>query len=139
VIDEAMAANPQSALPLQVKGEMQWSRGDPAGAVRLFDEALKIDPKYQLARLSRAHANVLRGEFAAADEVRSCRLPPATLGAITCVAWSMLSKANLRRPTGPWTVSAKEPGVCGGWPRFGIALQRQGGCCRALRPFPARC
>ena len=68
VIDEAMAANPQSALPLQVKGEMQWSRGDPAGAVRLFDEALKIDPKYQVARLSRANANVLRGEFAAADE-----------------------------------------------------------------------
>jgi|SRR5271165_429221 len=68
VIDEAIDANPQSAQPLQVKGEMLWSRGDAAGAVRLFGEALKIDPHYQLARLSRANANVLRGEFAAADE-----------------------------------------------------------------------
>jgi tetratricopeptide (TPR) repeat protein len=61
VIDEAIAANQQSAQPLQVKGELQWSRGDPAGAVRLFDEALKIDPEYQVARLTRANANVLQG------------------------------------------------------------------------------
>jgi putative PEP-CTERM system TPR-repeat lipoprotein len=68
VIDEAIADNPQSAQLIQVKGEMLWSRGDAAGAVRLFGEALKIDPNYQLARLSRANVNVARGEFAAADE-----------------------------------------------------------------------
>jgi putative PEP-CTERM system TPR-repeat lipoprotein len=68
VIDEAIAANPKSAELLQVKGDMLWSRGDASGAVRLFGEALEIDPDYQLARLSRANVNVARGEFAAADE-----------------------------------------------------------------------
>jgi tetratricopeptide (TPR) repeat protein len=44
-VDEAIAANPRSAEALQVKGEMLRSRGDQAGALRLFNEALKIDPK----------------------------------------------------------------------------------------------
>src|SRR5947209_2675628 len=68
VIDEAIAANPKSAQLLQVKGDMLWSLGDASGAVRLFGEALEIDPDYQLARLGRANVNVARGEFAAADE-----------------------------------------------------------------------
>src|SRR5437868_3978058 len=68
VIDEAIAANPKSAQLLQVKGDMLWSLGDASGAVRLFGEALDIDPDYQLARLGRANVNVARGEFAAADE-----------------------------------------------------------------------
>jgi putative PEP-CTERM system TPR-repeat lipoprotein len=68
VIDEAIAANPKSAELLQVKGDMLWSRGDASGAVRLFGEALEIDPDYQLAHLSRANVNVARGEFAAADQ-----------------------------------------------------------------------
>ena len=67
VVDEAIAANPKSAELLQVKGDMLWSLGDANGAVRLFGEALEIDPDYQLARLSRANVNVARGEFAAAD------------------------------------------------------------------------
>jgi len=67
VIDEAIAANPKSAELLQVKGDMLWSLGDANGAVRLFGEALEIDPDYQLARLSRANVNVALGEFAAAD------------------------------------------------------------------------
>ena len=67
VIDEAIAANPQAAELLQVKGEMQWSRGDAAGALQLFGKALEIDPKYQLARLSRANVNVIGGDFVAAD------------------------------------------------------------------------
>ena len=46
---------------------MLSSRGDANAAVRLFDDALKIDPDYQLARLSRANLNIARGEFAAAD------------------------------------------------------------------------
>src|SRR5438105_1055459 len=53
VIDEAIAANPKSAELLQVKGDMLWSLGDANGAVRLFGEALEINPDYQLARLSR--------------------------------------------------------------------------------------
>lgn len=68
VIDEAIAANPKSAELLQVKGDMLWSRGDANGAVRLFGEALEIDPDYRLAQLSRANVNVARGEFAAADQ-----------------------------------------------------------------------
>ncbi len=48
VIDEAIAANPQSAEPVQVKGEMVWSRGDADAAVHLFGAALDIDPKNQL-------------------------------------------------------------------------------------------
>ena len=67
VIDNATAANPQSAELARVKGEMLSSRGDANAAVRLFDDALKIDPDYQLARLSRANLNIARGEFAAAD------------------------------------------------------------------------
>ncbi len=68
VIDEAIAANPKSAELRQVKGDMLWSRGDANGAVRLFGEALEIDPDYQLARLGRANVNVARGEFTAADQ-----------------------------------------------------------------------
>src|SRR5438067_1669493 len=67
VVDEAIAANPKSAELLQVKGDMLWSLGDANWAVRLFGEALEIDPDYPLARLSRANVNVARDEFAAAD------------------------------------------------------------------------
>src|SRR5437660_3826306 len=41
-IEDAIAANPRSAEALQVKGEMLRNRGDQDGAIRLFDEALKI-------------------------------------------------------------------------------------------------
>jgi len=68
LIDEAIAANPRSAEALQVKGEMLRSRSDQAGAIRLFDEALKIDPKYVLARLSRANVNIALGKYDAANE-----------------------------------------------------------------------
>jgi len=68
VINDAIAANPQSAELRRVKGEMLWSHGDSNAAVHLFDEALKIEPSYQLAHLSRANVNVARGEFKAADE-----------------------------------------------------------------------
>jgi cellulose synthase operon protein C len=68
VINDAIAANPQSAELRRVKGEMLWSHGDSNAAVHLFDEALKIDPSYPLAHLSRANVNVARGEFKAADE-----------------------------------------------------------------------
>src|SRR5207302_11032107 len=62
-----IAANPKSAELLQVKGDMLWSHGDANGAVRLFSEALEIDPDHRLARLSRANVNIARGEFATAD------------------------------------------------------------------------
>src|SRR5438445_347252 len=68
LIDEAIAASPRSAEFLQVKGDMLQLRGDADGAVRLFDEALKIDPKNILAHLSRANVNIALGNFAAADE-----------------------------------------------------------------------
>ena len=62
-IDEAIAANPHSAEAFQVKGEMLRSRGDQEGAMRLFDEALKIDPKNVLAHLSRANVNISSGQI----------------------------------------------------------------------------
>jgi tetratricopeptide (TPR) repeat protein len=68
LIDEAIAANPRSAEALQVKGEMLRSRGDQESAMRLFDEALKIDPKKVSAHLSRADVNIMRGKYKAADE-----------------------------------------------------------------------
>ncbi|HEY6336001.1 MAG TPA: XrtA/PEP-CTERM system TPR-repeat protein PrsT, partial [Alphaproteobacteria bacterium] len=68
VIDAAIAASPQSAEPLQLKGEMLWSRGDLDGAVRLFGEALLADPKNLRAHLSRANVDIVQGKFAAADE-----------------------------------------------------------------------
>jgi predicted Zn-dependent protease len=68
VINDTIAANPQSAELRRVKGEMLWSHGDSNAAVHLFDEALKIDPNYRLARLSRVNVNIARGEFAAVDE-----------------------------------------------------------------------
>jgi len=67
-IDEAIAASPQSAEAIQVKGEMLRSRGDQDGAIRLFDQALKIDPKNGLAHLSRANVNITLGKYKAADE-----------------------------------------------------------------------
>jgi putative PEP-CTERM system TPR-repeat lipoprotein len=67
-IDEVIAANPRSAEALQVKGEMLRSRGDQDGAIRLFDEALKIDPKNTLAHLSRANINIALGKYKVADE-----------------------------------------------------------------------
>lgn len=68
LIDEAIATNPRSAEALQVKGEMLRSRGDQEGAMRLFDEALKIDPTDVSARLSRANVNIALGKYHAADE-----------------------------------------------------------------------
>jgi len=68
VIDEAIAANPQSAELLLNKGDILWSRGDANDAVLLFDEALKMDPNYQLASLRRANVNIARGELTAADD-----------------------------------------------------------------------
>jgi len=68
LIDEAIAANPRSAEVLQVKGDMLQLRGDPNGALRLYDEALKTDPKNLPAHLSRANVNVALGNFPAADE-----------------------------------------------------------------------
>jgi putative PEP-CTERM system TPR-repeat lipoprotein len=68
VIDEAIAANPNAAEPVQVQGEMLWSRGDADRAMQVFDEVLKIDPENLRARLSRANVNIARDQFAAADE-----------------------------------------------------------------------
>src|SRR5215468_3412254 len=55
LVDEAIAANPRSAEPLQAKGDMLQLRGDPKGALRLLDEALKIDSRNVPAHLSRAN------------------------------------------------------------------------------------
>jgi putative PEP-CTERM system TPR-repeat lipoprotein len=68
LIDEAITAAPRSAEALQVKGEMLSSRGDQEGAVRLFDEALKIDANNVPAHLNRAGVNITQGKYKAADE-----------------------------------------------------------------------
>src|SRR5208282_2296196 len=58
LIDEVIAANPRSAEALQVKGDMLRGRGDQEGALRLLDEALKIDPQNTSAHLSRADIDI---------------------------------------------------------------------------------
>ena len=68
MIDAAIAADPHSIEALQVKGEMLRARGDAAGAMNIFEGALKIDPKNVSVRLSRADLNIAEGKFAAADE-----------------------------------------------------------------------
>ena len=47
---------------------MSRSRGDQEGALRLFDDALKIDLRSMAARLSRANVNIALDKFKAADE-----------------------------------------------------------------------
>jgi putative PEP-CTERM system TPR-repeat lipoprotein len=68
LIDEVIAANPRSAEALQIKGEMLRGRGDQDGAMRLFNEALKTDPKNVAAQLSRADVNIALGKYKLADE-----------------------------------------------------------------------
>jgi tetratricopeptide (TPR) repeat protein len=68
LIDEAIAANPRLAEALQVKGEMLRSRGDQEGAMRLFEQALKVDPNNISAHLNRADVNIALGKYKAADE-----------------------------------------------------------------------
>jgi putative PEP-CTERM system TPR-repeat lipoprotein len=67
LIDEAIAADPHSTEALGFKGEMLMARGDQDGAMRLFEEVLKINPDTVLGRLSRANINIARGNFGAAD------------------------------------------------------------------------
>ena len=68
LIDAAIAADPRSAEALQVKGEMLRIRGDQEGAMRLFDQALKIDPKNIAVHLSRADVNITLEKYKTADE-----------------------------------------------------------------------
>jgi Tfp pilus assembly protein PilF len=68
LIDEVIAANPRSAEALQIKGDMLRGRGDQDSAMRLFNEALKIDPKNVAAQLSRADINIALGKYKLADE-----------------------------------------------------------------------
>jgi putative PEP-CTERM system TPR-repeat lipoprotein len=68
LIDEVIAANPRSAEALQIKGDMLRERGDQDGAMRLFNGALKIDPKNVAAQLSRADINIALGKYKLADE-----------------------------------------------------------------------
>jgi cellulose synthase operon protein C len=68
LIDEVVAADPRSAEALQIKGEMLTRRGDQDGAMRLFNDALKIDPKNVAAQLSRANVNIALGKYKLADE-----------------------------------------------------------------------
>jgi cellulose synthase operon protein C len=67
LIDEAIAADPQSIEALEVKGEMLRARGDLDGAMRLYEEVLKINPDAVSVRLARAGINLTRGNFSAAD------------------------------------------------------------------------
>src|SRR5215472_6050775 len=61
LIDEAIASEPRSVNALLVKGQMLRTRGDLDGAVRLFDQALHIDPGDLVARLGRADIDITRG------------------------------------------------------------------------------
>ena len=67
LIGEAIAVDPRSTEALEVKGEMLRARGDLDGAMRSFEEVLKINPNDVIGRLGRANINIARGNFSAAD------------------------------------------------------------------------
>ena len=52
VVEEVLAADSRSVEAIQVKGIVLQARGDREGAMRRFDEAIKIDPQNRSARLS---------------------------------------------------------------------------------------
>src|SRR5215469_9261339 len=68
LIGEALAANPQSTEVLLAKGEMMRAQGDLDGAVNLFEQVIKIDPRNLPAHLNRANINIAAGKFKTADE-----------------------------------------------------------------------
>src|SRR4029077_16126671 len=49
-------------------GDMLRGRGDQDGAMRLFNEAIKIDRKIVTAQLSRSDVNIALGKYKLADE-----------------------------------------------------------------------
>lgn len=67
VVEEVLAADSRSVEAIQVKGIVLQARGDREGAMRRFDEAIKIDPQNRSARLSRAALNIRDRDFTAAD------------------------------------------------------------------------
>ena len=99
LIDEALAVGPQSSDALQLKGELLRARGDMDGALRRFDEALKINPNFLPARLSRANLNIALNRFAAADSDLGpiLKLAPKNLEANYLRAYELDSKASSPR------------------------------------------
>jgi tetratricopeptide (TPR) repeat protein len=68
LIDEALAAHPQATEVLLAKGEMLRARGNLEGAINLFEQVIKIDPKNLPVHLHRADINIAEGKLKAADE-----------------------------------------------------------------------
>jgi cellulose synthase operon protein C len=68
LVDEAIAANPQSAEALLVKAAILRARGDDDGAKGLFAAVLRLEPNNSLARLSRAEISLGQDDFTAVDE-----------------------------------------------------------------------
>jgi len=58
LVDAALTVAPEAVDALQLKGELLRARGDADGAMRRFDAALKQNPNYIPARLSRANLNL---------------------------------------------------------------------------------
>ncbi|HEV2098789.1 MAG TPA: XrtA/PEP-CTERM system TPR-repeat protein PrsT [Stellaceae bacterium] len=67
IIDGVLARNPRLAAAIDVKGALLQAKGEEDSALHRYDEALRIDPKYFLARLARIEININEGKFAAAD------------------------------------------------------------------------
>lgn len=63
LIDETLAANPQSAQAIVAKGDLLATKRDTDGAIQRFGEALTIDPNNLDARLRRANIYLGRGDY----------------------------------------------------------------------------
>jgi putative PEP-CTERM system TPR-repeat lipoprotein len=67
LIDQVLAAKPHFAAAIEIKGSVLLAKGDRDGALRQFDEAVRIDPNNLSARLIRAGLYIDEGKFVAAD------------------------------------------------------------------------
>jgi cellulose synthase operon protein C len=67
ILDGVLAEDPQLVDAIEAKGAVLRDQGDLDGAMRRFDEVLKIDSQNKPARLSRAALNLQAGRFAAVD------------------------------------------------------------------------
>jgi hypothetical protein len=100
VINDVIAANPQSAELRRVKGEMLWSHGESNAAVHLFD-GRSVRPAAAGSSRPRQR-KCARGELRPRTKIsiRYFRRFPTILWRITCAPWSKSSNSNMSQPIG---------------------------------------
>ena len=96
LLDKALAAAPEAADALQLKGELLRNRGDTEGAMRLFDKAIKKAPNFMPALLSRANLNIALNRFdaAGADIKRILTALPGNVQANYLLAYALAKQGE---------------------------------------------